>query len=105
MSTPTRAQIARRRAIAVGAAAAATALIWLVLLRGDDAEEAGGGVAPGGGVPASVRGLVDELSPEDQRGVAGALIEAVGTGQISEDRLDEAVGRVLVLKQELGLIE
>ena len=44
-------------------------------------------------------------SPGDQEGVADALIEAVGTGEISEDRLDEAIGRVLVLKQQLGLVE
>jgi beta-glucosidase-like glycosyl hydrolase len=44
-------------------------------------------------------------SPGDQQGVADALIEAVGTGEISEDRLDEAIGRVLVLKQQLGLVD
>ena len=43
-------------------------------------------------------------APEDQDGVTDAVIDALGTGDISEDRLDEAVGRVLVLKQQLGLI-
>jgi hypothetical protein len=43
-------------------------------------------------------------SPGDQAGVTDALIEAIGSGEISQDRLDEAIGRVLLLKQELGLI-
>jgi beta-N-acetylhexosaminidase len=63
---PTRTQIARRRALAVGAAAAATALIWFVFLRGGGIEEGSGGPAPGGEVPASVRDLVNRLSPEEK---------------------------------------
>jgi beta-N-acetylhexosaminidase len=43
-------------------------------------------------------------SPADQDGVTAALIDALGTGAISEERLDEAVGRILVLKQQVGLL-
>jgi len=76
-----------------------------------EASEAGGG-RPRGGSPvtaaaiAALQAGADMLmiaAPEDQDGVTDALIEALGTGDISEDRLDEAVGRVLVLKQQLGL--
>ena len=63
---PNRAQIARRRAFAVGAAVVATGLIWFVFLRGGGNDEAGGGAAPGGEVPASVRDLVNRLSPEEK---------------------------------------
>ena len=75
-------------------------------------EEGGGGPSGGSAVTAgaiaALQAGADMLmisSPGDQEGVADALIEAVGTGEISEDRLDEAVGRVLVLKQQLGLVE
>jgi beta-N-acetylhexosaminidase len=67
-----------------------------------------GGSAVTAGAIAALQAGADMLliaSPEDQNGVARALIEAVGTGEIPEDRLDEAIGRVLVLKQQLGLVD
>jgi beta-N-acetylhexosaminidase len=63
---PSPGQVARRRALAIGVAVASTALIWLVFLRGGDDEERPGGAAPGGEVPASVRDIVDRLSPEEK---------------------------------------
>ncbi len=44
-------------------------------------------------------------SPRDQAGVREALLEAAGSGQIPETRLEEAAGRVLELKRRLGLLE
>src|SRR6266511_3041144 len=64
MARPTKSQVARRRAVAI--AVAATALVWLVFIRGGGGEGGGGGAAPAGEVPASVRDLVDELSPEEK---------------------------------------
>jgi beta-N-acetylhexosaminidase len=67
-----------------------------------------GGSAVTAGAIAALGAGADMLMisrPQDQRGVADALIEALGTGEISQDRLDEAIGRVLVLKQQLGLVE
>jgi beta-N-acetylhexosaminidase len=76
------------------------------------ASEAGGGPRGGTAVTAGAiaalqagADMVMISSPDDQAGVADALIEAVGTGEVSEDRLDEAIGRVLVLKQQLGLVD
>jgi beta-N-acetylhexosaminidase len=43
-------------------------------------------------------------SPDDQDGVREALLEAVRSGAISEDRLAEAAGRVLELKRSRGLL-
>ena len=77
-----------------------------------EASEAGG-AGPRGGTAVTAAAITaleagaDMLTisaPEDQRGVTDAIIEALGTGDLSEDRLDEAVGRVLVLKQLLGLV-
>lgn len=72
MSRPTQAQLARRRALAVGAAVVATALIWLVFIRGGNEDEDVGAAAPGGEVPAGVRELVAELTPEEK--VDGILL-------------------------------
>jgi beta-N-acetylhexosaminidase len=47
--------------------------------------------------------MVQIASPDDQRGVRGALLEAVRTGAIDEARLAEAAGRVLELKRSQGL--
>jgi beta-N-acetylhexosaminidase len=83
-----------------------------ITARGAAAEEGGGaprgGSAVTAGAVAALQAGADMLmvsSPADQEGVAQALIEAVGTGEVSEDRLDEAIGRVLELKQKLGLVE
>ena len=43
-------------------------------------------------------------SPDDQPATSEALLEAVQSGQITEERLNEAAGRVLELKREQGLL-
>jgi beta-N-acetylhexosaminidase len=48
--------------------------------------------------------MVQIASPEDQDGVREALLEAVRSGAISEERLAEAAGRVLELKRGRGLL-
>jgi beta-N-acetylhexosaminidase len=48
--------------------------------------------------------LIQISSPADSEGVADALLEAVESGEIDEDRLSEAAGRVLELKHELNLL-
>ena len=48
--------------------------------------------------------LVQIASPSDQEGVSEALLEAVRSGAISEERLAEATGRVLELKRSSGLL-
>ncbi len=48
--------------------------------------------------------LIQISSPADSEGVADALLEAVESGEIEEDRLSEAAGRVLELKHELNLL-
>ena len=95
---PSGSQIARRRAIAVGAAIAATALIWLVFLRGSGDEQRGESAAPGGEVPASVRDIVDGLSPEekvDQVLLLGFDGTGPGAGVVGEVR-ERQLGGVLV---------
>lgn len=44
------------------------------------------------------------LCPEDLKAAADALLEAVETGEISEERLNESVMRILKLKEERGLL-
>ena len=82
-----------------------------IVARGAAAEAGGQGPAGGSAVTtaavAALQAGADLLmisEPQDQEGVAKAILEAVGTGELSEGRLDEAVGRVLLLKQELGLL-
>jgi beta-N-acetylhexosaminidase len=48
--------------------------------------------------------LVQIGSPDDQKGVREAILEAVDSGELPEDRLAEAAVRVLELKRDLGLI-
>jgi beta-N-acetylhexosaminidase len=48
--------------------------------------------------------MVQIASPEDQEGVREALLGAVRSGAISEERLAEAAGRVLELKRARGLL-
>jgi beta-N-acetylhexosaminidase len=48
--------------------------------------------------------MVQIASPEDQDGVREALLEAVRSGAISEERLAEAAGRVLELKRSRELL-
>lgn len=45
------------------------------------------------------------LAPPDVAVAHAALMEAVASGRISEDRLDTSVARVLRLKSELGLLD
>jgi hypothetical protein len=72
MRRPTRAQVARRRAVAIAVAAAATFLVWLLLIRGDEAERTGSGLDVTGEVPGPVRDLVAEMSVEEK--VDGVLL-------------------------------
>lgn len=44
-------------------------------------------------------------SPADQRGVHAAIVSAVESGELSDERLAEAAGRVLELKRRLGLLK
>ncbi len=44
-------------------------------------------------------------TPGEEAGVREALVAAVESGQIPTERIDQAVGRVLGLKQTLGLVE
>lgn len=48
--------------------------------------------------------MVQVSSPPDQDGLAEALLAAVESGTLPEDRLNEAAGRVLELKRSLGLL-
>jgi beta-N-acetylhexosaminidase len=48
--------------------------------------------------------MVQISQPRDQRRAADALFAAVESGEISEERLSEAAGRVLELKRSLGLL-
>jgi beta-N-acetylhexosaminidase len=82
-----------------------------IVARGAAAEAEGGAPAGGSAVTAAavaaLQAGVDMLMiarPEDQEGVAEAILAAVRSGELPEERLDEAVGRVLVLKQDLGLL-
>jgi len=98
MARLTGSQIARRRAVAVGVAVAATVLIWFALISGGDSEQSGGGSAPGGEVPASVRDLVDSLSPDekvDQVLLLGFDGTDAGAGIVAELR-ERQLGGVLV---------
>jgi beta-glucosidase-like glycosyl hydrolase len=73
--------------------------------------EAGGGAPQDGSAVAaaavaSLQAVADLLmvgSPEDQEGVPEAVADAVRSGELGKDRLDEAVGRVLLFEQSLGL--
>jgi beta-N-acetylhexosaminidase len=49
--------------------------------------------------------MVQVADPDDQRGVRHALLEAVESGRLSEDRLAAAAARVLELKRGRGLLE
>jgi beta-N-acetylhexosaminidase len=49
--------------------------------------------------------LIQISSPENAKGVAEALKEAVNAGDVPPERLAEAVERVLDLKREVGLIK
>ncbi len=56
----------------------------------------------------SIRAGADLLivtAPDSQPKVARALLDAVDSGAISEQRLDEAAGRVIDLKLDLGLVK
>jgi beta-N-acetylhexosaminidase len=44
-------------------------------------------------------------SVSDQAGVHQAIVDAVASGELSEDRLTEAAGRVLELKRRQGLVD
>jgi beta-N-acetylhexosaminidase len=44
-------------------------------------------------------------SPAEQTGVREALLDAVSSGGLPEERLQEAAGRVLELKRRMGLLK
>lgn len=53
----------------------------------------------------SVKAGIDMiLSPEDLDMAANALIDAVENGEISEERIDQSVTRILTVKQRMGLL-
>ena len=53
----------------------------------------------------SVKAGIDMiLSPEDLDAAANAVIGAVNSGEISEERINESVRRILTLKQRMGLL-
>ena len=45
------------------------------------------------------------LMPGDLREAFDAVVDAVKSGNISEDRIDESVKRILTAKQKLGLFD
>jgi beta-glucosidase len=45
------------------------------------------------------------MVPHDAQGFTTTLLELVGEGRVSQERIDEAVRRILTLKFELGLFE
>jgi len=97
MSSPTRSQTVRRRAVAVALAVVTTALIWFIVIRGGDSGESSPGRAPGGEVPPSVRELVDDLTPEEK--VDGILLlgfEGTEGGAIAAQLRERQLGGVLV---------
>jgi beta-N-acetylhexosaminidase len=97
MSRPSNSQIVRRRAVAVALAVVATALIWFVVIRGGGSGDAGPARAPGGEVPASVRDLVADLTPEEK--VDGILLlgfEGTEGGALGAELRDRQLGGVLV---------
>lgn len=49
--------------------------------------------------------LIQIGSPDDQKGAAEALVEAVESGEVPAERLAEAAERVIDLKRKLGLVE
>jgi beta-N-acetylhexosaminidase len=65
-----------------------------------------GSKAPDAAVAAVVAGadMVQVSSTRDALSARDALVKAVQSGEISSDRLDEAVGRVLKLKASLGTL-
>lgn len=53
----------------------------------------------------SVKAGIDMiLSPEDLDMAANAIIDAVNSGEISEERINESVRRILTVKQRMGLL-
>ena len=53
----------------------------------------------------SVKAGIDMiLSPEDLDATANAVIDAVNSGEISEERINESVRRILTVKQRMGLL-
>ena len=63
------------------------------------------GIPPGELVVESILAGIDVvLIPPSLEAATGALVEAVGSGRISRERLDESVLRVLRLKASLGLL-
>lgn len=61
--------------------------------------------SPAEAIVRAINAGVDQLiMPSDNRRAVGILLEAVRSGQVSEARLDEAVARLLTLKEKRGLL-
>ena len=48
--------------------------------------------------------LVQIGSPEDVERARAAILDAVSSGELTNERLEQAAGRVLTLKRKLGLL-
>ncbi len=61
---------------------------------------------PGTAAVLSVKAGIDMiLSPADLDSAANAVISAVNSGEISEERINESVTRILTVKQHMGLFD
>lgn len=55
--------------------------------------------------PPSGSRLAREVSPEDAKRIRGYIMEAIKTGRITEQHVDESVARILSLKKRYALIQ
>jgi beta-N-acetylhexosaminidase len=65
------------------------------------------GIGVGAGAVDALKAGADLIQvgvPEDAAAARAALAEAVATGEVEQDRIDQAVARVLALKKSLGLL-
>lgn len=61
---------------------------------------------PGTAAKMAVKAGIDMiLAPDDLDAAANAVIAAVNSGEISEERIDRSVERILTLKWEMGLLD
>ena len=61
---------------------------------------------PGTAAKMAVKAGIDMiLAPDDLDSAANAVINAVMSGEISEERINQSVTRILTLKQEMGLLK
>lgn len=61
---------------------------------------------PGSAAKMAVKAGIDMiLAPDDLDSAANAIINAVNSGEISEERINQSVTRILTLKQRMGLLD